>query len=402
MSQQPDAQPDLEEWVGQPAAAQRFAPPVEIVRDPLTGVQHITLSIPGERAPGLAEWTAEAKRLGLTVPDGWRVEMVEAKHDPAAWHRDAQGEDAVTRGVWRCRYRLVPDVATLAGDAIRQWIETLPPVPDVAAVDSDDHLVSIVTDLQIGKIDGDGTHGTIARALDEYRRHAARARGGVASVTLIDSGDCIEGVVSGQGASRGRSDLPLTDQVTIAVRLMAERIRIMRAATAAPIRYVVTPGNHDELSRTGGRVDTLFTDSWALVAAKLAADTLNTSTAGVEWHVPARDATTVTLDIGGVVHTVAHGHQWSKADGWRDWWARQAAGRQDAAHATVLVAGHYHHLRVEDFGGGRLFVQAPSLDGGSRWFTERYGAASPARGLSYVVRHGAVRDLDPVLPAGAP
>ncbi|MDV6291275.1 hypothetical protein R2F25_38335 [Streptomyces sp. UP1A-1] len=64
---------------------------------------------PAETQPGGEEdWRARVEEMGLEIPDGFRVRLVEAKHDPAAWHRDKQGDDAVTRAVWRCRYVIEP------------------------------------------------------------------------------------------------------------------------------------------------------------------------------------------------------------------------------------------------------------------------------------------------------
>jgi len=68
---------------------------------------------PIEAKPGSeADWRERVEEMGLAIPDGFRVRLVEAKHDPAAWHRDAQGDDAVTRAVWRCRYVIEPATPT--------------------------------------------------------------------------------------------------------------------------------------------------------------------------------------------------------------------------------------------------------------------------------------------------
>ncbi|MGY1502909.1 hypothetical protein ACW4TU_41145 [Streptomyces sp. QTS52] len=83
---------------------------------------------PADKPPvGEADWRKRVEEMGLATPDGFRVRLVEAKHDPAAWHRDNQGDDAVTRAVWRCRYVIEPgapawlsacDVGALVRDAM--------------------------------------------------------------------------------------------------------------------------------------------------------------------------------------------------------------------------------------------------------------------------------------------
>jgi hypothetical protein len=85
---------------------------------------------PADKPPaGEDDWRERVEEMGLAIPDGFRVRLVEAKHDPAAWHRDNQGDDAVTRAVWRCRYVIEPatpawmsvgDVDALVRDAMRR------------------------------------------------------------------------------------------------------------------------------------------------------------------------------------------------------------------------------------------------------------------------------------------
>jgi hypothetical protein len=40
------------------------------------------------------------------------------RYDPAAWHRDEQGDDAVTRPVWRYRFIVEPDPGEMSHDDI--------------------------------------------------------------------------------------------------------------------------------------------------------------------------------------------------------------------------------------------------------------------------------------------
>lgn len=94
---------------------------------------------------------------------------------------------------------------------------------------------------------------------------------------------------------------------------------------------------------------------------------------------------------------MVHGHQFGRgANGWRTWWNDQGGGRTPIGTADVLIAAHLHHLRVQDHGDGRLFLQIPALDGGSQWFKARKGDASPSRMVSFWTQDGAVWGLDPV------
>jgi hypothetical protein len=105
-------------------------------------------------------WKAAVEELGLAVPEGWTVQLAEAKYDPAAWHRDAQGEEAVTRPVWRLKFRVAPsslagygaeDVATMVRDAMRIKRTPRPPVAPSRG------LVVAYSDPQTGKALADTT-----------------------------------------------------------------------------------------------------------------------------------------------------------------------------------------------------------------------------------------------------
>jgi len=63
-------------------------------------------------------------------------------------------------------------------------------------------------------------------------------------------------------------------------------------------------------------------------------------------------------------------------------------GKQPAGEASVLVTGHYHHLRVVATGGARTWIQAPSLDNGSPWYTRQTGEAAPSGLLTFTAGRG--------------
>ncbi|MFC9595928.1 hypothetical protein ACFTUC_39800 [Streptomyces sp. NPDC056944] len=101
---------------------------------------------------GENEWRARVEEMCLAIPDGCRVRLMEAKHDPAAWHRDAQSDDAVTRAAWRCRYVIEPATPTwmpaggvdaLVRDAMRRRRK-----PRTAVDVVDRALVVVYTDAQ--------------------------------------------------------------------------------------------------------------------------------------------------------------------------------------------------------------------------------------------------------------
>lgn len=253
-------------------------------------------------------------------------------------------------------------------------------------------------DLQLGKPDGDGTEGTIERFLSKtdaaVRRVKELRRAGrkVDSITLAWLGDCIEGNVSQGGsiAQAGRLDLTVSEQLRVYRRLMLHQVKEF-AGLAERLVVPVVPGNHDEVERAG-KVVRRYDDSWAVEGAVAVADALNL--AGGYEHVsfvfPGRDELTITLDVAGTAVGFAHGHQFGRDP--VKWWSGQAHGMQPIGSATLLLAAHLHHLRVEQT-GAKTFLQIPALDGGSTWWRHRTGQDSPPGLVSLLIGDGGWGDL---------
>src|SRR5690606_9088636 len=205
------------------------------------------------------------------------------------------------------------------------------------------------------------------------RLKVLRKREPIGPVYLIHLGDCIEGFVSQGGANAWRTTLTLTEQVRLYRRLLIEQVKTL-APLAEQLVVVGIPGNHDEANRPIHS----YGDSWAIDSVAAVRDALEL--AGNYEHVtciaPARDELTVTLDVCGTVVGMAHGHQFGGArDGYKKWWQGQAMGRQPIGDADILLAGHLHHLRVEQ--EARTFIQVPALEAESTWYRHRHGAVSP-------------------------
>jgi hypothetical protein len=253
-------------------------------------------------------------------------------------------------------------------------------------------------DTQIGKIDGDGSAGTVERFLTKtdasIRRLKELRRSGraVDTITLPWLGDCIEGNVSQGGslAAAGRTDLTLTEQIRVYRRLMLHQVKAF-SGLAERIVVPVIPGNHDEAERQGKSVRR-YDDSWAVEVGVAVADALDL--AGGFEHVsfvfPERDELTITLDVSGTICGFAHGHQFRR-DAMK-WWAGQAHGMQPIGDATLLFGAHFHHLRIEQ-GGAKSFIQIPALDGGSQWWKHVTGQDAPAGMVSLLVGAGGWTDL---------
>ncbi|WP_435059858.1 hypothetical protein [Streptomyces sp. bgisy060] len=363
-----------------------------------TGVRYepggtmIVTAPPTDHPPSNADaWRSRVEDLGLAVPDGWRVRLVEARHDPAAWHRDKQGDDAVTRPVWRCRYAVEPatptwmsadDVDALVRDAIRRRRK-----PRMASEAVERALVVVYADAQAGKVGRDGgTSELVGRVadrldrLDDHIRDLKAIGQGPTAAYWMDAGDCVENYEN-TGQQAHTNDLALTEMIRVHRRITFEGLD--RLSSRMDRVVAATCGsNHGRVRRNREAVGPP-SDDWGIEVMSQVADAYahNTDAYGhVSFVLPEKWRETVSLDIAGTTVGLAHGHQYARPDKAPEWWRAQSFGRQAVADATILITGHFHHFRAQQLGAGRLWIQAPTLDNGSDWHTARSGEVS-ASGL---------------------
>jgi hypothetical protein len=127
-------------------------------------------------------------------------------------------------------------------------------------------------------------------------------------------------------------------------------------------------------------------DDWGIVIAKQIARLAKETETKLEVYVPNPEDESLALDVfGDQFHVLGmvHGHQAARPEGIPSWWTKQAFGNQPVAAATVLMTGHFHHLRVQELGqsangGSRYWIQAKTMDNGSNWYRLNSGSDSQA------------------------
>lgn len=256
-------------------------------------------------------------------------------------------------------------------------------------------------DHQIGKLGSTGTEETIRRTLDEVNNHANRfvhlgSRVRFEQVVLPQLGDHSEGVASQGGALIKRTDLGLTEMVRVYRRLAWMFIKTF-AAVAPKVLVPVIPGNHGIAVRINNQDASFGTDNWDVDAIAAVAERAGENPDlkdRVSFLFPEKEDLTLAFEASGTVFGMAHGHQFR--GGWERWWAGQSAGRTPVGDADILLAGHLHHLVVQDHGGGRTFLQVPAMDPGSDWYSQQTGTASRSRAVSFWVADREIHDLDPI------
>lgn len=264
-------------------------------------------------------------------------------------------------------------------------------------------MLVAISDLQLGKGEGGGTAGIVARFLAGINEVEARWKELVKTgrplsrLVVVGLGDVVESCDGHYDMQAFQTDLDRREQITVARRLLVKAITSW-ARFAPEVIVAAIPGNHGE-NRRNGKAFTTFGDNDDVAVFEQAAEVVgaNPDYDHVKFAFPKNDLT-MTLDVCGTIVGLAHGHQFRGNP--LTWWAKQALGLQRTGDSSLLLAGHLHHLVVQQ-SGARTFVQAPSLDGGSQWFTETQGASAPAGILTMTVGGGFWDDLR-VLPCLTP
>lgn len=283
-----------------------------------------------------------------------------------------------------------PDVDALLAAVAKRRPRSAVPVPDGANAG----LVVSMGDWQVGKSDGDGVQGTIARLallpdLIEQRWRELRKIGVPLDVIYLCFGGDLKESCNGHYAQQQfRTVLNNRDQRKI-IRTSAERI-IDRASSLAPVAVKVVGGNHGE-EREGGKSHTDFADNVdvAVIEDIAYAYSLNPDRyERVSFAIP-NDDLTLTFSHDGLVIGMAHGHQAGFGSGdprtkITNWWKSQMDGQQPIGDADILLTYHYHHPWMIRR-GARTHFGSPALDGGSDWFRSATGMDAPPSTLSFVV-----------------
>jgi predicted phosphodiesterase len=254
-------------------------------------------------------------------------------------------------------------------------------------------MTVVLADWQIGKADHGGVEGTIQRIVEARDAVIARVRDlrkigrQVSSLNVLWTGDSIEGCLGHYPSQTFTVELDRRDQVKVTRRLLTDSLQAW-SKHFDEITVAAVAGNHGE-NRLGGKAFTGVQDNDDLAIVEQVQEILaaNPDAFGHVRFAYARDALSLTIPCGEWIIGITHGHV-ARASGTaeaklRRWWEGQSAGRQPIGDADILVTGHYHHLRVADW-GGCVWLQAPAMEGGSEWWRVSTGEMSQIGMLTFV------------------
>ena len=251
----------------------------------------------------------------------------------------------------------------------------------------DSALVVLWSDLQVGKVDINGgiadlykrvteTHEKLVELVEQHKPK---------QVVFIDLGDTVENFDNKAREQQAiTNDLSIMEQVDMATTLAWRTIRAL-AERVSTLTYLSVGSNHCQWRRNGQAVGKA-TDDWGVFIgrqlARLASETKATNIRFVEPQPHDESLAFDVFDNQYHILGVVHGHQSRNINGVSDWWRKQAFGSQPVSAATILVHGHFHHLRIQELGAtpegnSRFIVGAPTLDNGSNWWRNIAGDQAP-------------------------
>lgn len=314
-------------------------------------------------------------------------------HDPAKVRITSTMEEThwqYNGNDWNHRYKFKTEKLTddqPALESIIKSIQNFEFLPQSKARSPHTEII-VPSDLQIGKVDWHGgTQDTIDQALESFWQFREFVRmTEPQEIVMMDAGDIIENIYN-TSSQLGTNDTDLPHQVEIASHIMLEGIKML-APMSPSLKYKAVPSNHGA-HRLGAKspAGDVHADYGIVIAKMLGrAMTLNPESFGhVAVQVPEAYFDSLYFETSGSQIGMVHGHQAAGADKLGDWWKGQSHGNMPLSKARILVAGHWHSLRLYQSGDARWVMIGPASDRGSSWFTNARGESSQSGMLAFSV-----------------
>jgi hypothetical protein len=248
-------------------------------------------------------------------------------------------------------------------------------------------------DWQMGKKEGGGTEALIERLESAFasaivRVEELRATGRkLEELVIVGGGDMIEGCVIYPQQVFG-IDLNRREQIRNTVAAILRGLTLL-APLFETVRVVVVPGNHGEHRITGNRTEIGDNDDLLVFEMAQVGCANDPRFKHVSFEIASKEISIAT-NIRGWVYGITHGDVYGRGSGTGvrnkvfNWFKTMAANRHPVGASDVLLTHHFHHDAMEDW-GNTLWVQNPTIDGGSHYFKEYSGHETRPGMNSWVV-----------------
>lgn len=258
-------------------------------------------------------------------------------------------------------------------------------------------LVVLWSDLQVGKVDFLGNSESLIERVQlmQDRLVALIKAEKPDRVIFCDLGDTIEGFDNKANMAQLQgNDLSIMDMVDLAAKFALETLRAI-VKLVPDVTYASIGSNHCQW-RKGGQVVGKATDDWGVFIGRYLARISHAAGLGIKFVEPQPHDESLAIDVFGDgfhILGMVHGHQVGRPEQVKDWWKGQSFGSQPVSAATLLVHGHWHHLRVTEVGvmgngNSRFIVMGATLDNGSGWFRKVSGESSTPGLVTLMLEQG--------------
>jgi len=243
-------------------------------------------------------------------------------------------------------------------------------------------LIVCPADFQVGKGASRGGHEElIARVFESFAKIELQMKQGYERIYILDMGDIIESFDSKAKFEQVQSNtLSPMQQTDLAASLMFELIKL--AAKYAPVTYGSIASNHCQNRFMGQAIGKPGLDDWGRVILQQLRRLTTEIGMNVDYLIPQPDDEGFAFQYGVNTIGAVHGHQAARPAGVKKWWSDATFGNQWASACDVLISAHFHHLAIEELGqrhdgnGSKFWVQCPTSDNGSDWFSRKSGQDS--------------------------
>jgi hypothetical protein len=343
------------------------------------------------------EFNAIVADLGVPIPEGYELQLVEARKNMAAWTRDsADQERAVTKPNWTYRFKVVLKSSTIQIREFRDYAAALKRKPKAKPEKPAQRAVVVAyADPQVGKAQhtGGGTVDTEHRVGDLFGMAQDYIRAQKPNkVVFGDMGDACESTQN-TSSQKHTNDLSFPEQIRVARRLfMYGADTFSRMVPEMDVFGV--PSNHMQWRENGKAQGNASADfGLDIVASVQDAFRLNDDAYGhVKFFYPETHRETLVLNVAGLNTGFFHGHQGNNTHSMPKFIAGQIAGKQALAQAELYVWGHLHSYQKLTMLGNMTGLQCPAADNGSDWFTNLTGIWSEPGLLVFTIEDGKLVD----------
>lgn len=253
-------------------------------------------------------------------------------------------------------------------------------------------MVVCLADWQLGKSAGGGVKATVERVINSFDAIAERVKDlrkvgrNIEKIVIANMGDPIEGCGDHYASQTFTVELNQRQQLLLALDLWTKAV-LKLAPLAEKAEFISVLCNHGEWMRRGPKSITGDSDN----ASGFLADALQRilegrpEVANLEWFIP-DDEMTMTSVLSDVKVAFNHGHKITSTAKESDWIKSQSIRilREEGRIPDLWITAHRHHLSVTDF-GAYTRIQCPTLDGGSKWWTDSTGLWSQYGTLTVLV-----------------